>query len=72
MITNLGNLSQVTNQMANSDLLNCISKQKLHIMALIIVITLEKFTHRTFWTVTSWSILCLITWEQAEQRGYSV
>jgi len=39
-----------------SDLLNRVSKQQLHFLALMIVVTLENFTLRTLWSVTSWSI----------------
>jgi len=39
-----------------SNLLNHVSKQQLHFMALIIVVTLENFTLRTLWSVIFWSI----------------
>jgi hypothetical protein len=45
MNTNLGNLSRITNQWQGmTDLLNRVSKQKLHFMVLIIVTTLKIVT----------------------------
>jgi hypothetical protein len=80
MISNLGNLSRVTNQIAISDLLaeSCI-QQQLNFIAPFIVITLkishlEHFglylpKHPNRLLLTS---LYLITWKRTEQKGYSV